>query len=370
MAIVIGVRFKSAGKSYYFDPLDFEINKGESVIVETARGVEIGEVTMERTDVPESGIVQPLKKVLRNATEEDRVRAVENHEKEKWALGVCQAKIEQHNLDMKLIDVEYTFDNNKVLFYFTSDGRVDFRELVKDLASIFKTRIELRQIGVRDEAKILGGIGICGRCLCCKSFLGDFHPVSIKMAKEQGLSLNPTKISGSCGRLMCCLKYEQDAYEHLLSKTPGVGSLVETDKGRGVVMNVSLLKGLLKVRLENGNESDLADFSVDEVRLIKSPAKRGRDKAGAQMAAQAAPEETAEETAEGTAEGTAAKTDGAASGGDAPDEPDDAGSELLDDIENLSGDELMGDALIAEGLINDGLMGDDLMGDGLTITER
>ena len=282
MAVVIAVRFKTNSKSYYFDPLDFEIVKGESVIVETTRGVEIGEVTMDRTDVPESDIVAPLKKVLRIATDEDKEHAKENREKEKWALEVCHAKISQHNLDMKLIDVEYTFDNNKLLFYFTSEGRVDFRELVKDLASVFKTRIELRQIGVRDEAKILGGIGVCGRCLCCKSFLGDFHPVSIKMAKEQGLSLNPTKISGSCGRLMCCLKYEQDAYEYLLSKTPNVGAIVDTNRGRGVVMSVSLLKELLKVKLDDGNVADLVEFSVDEVKLIKNPAKRSREKAGAE----------------------------------------------------------------------------------------
>ena len=284
MTVVIAVRFKNGGKSYYFDPLDFEIEKGGSVIVETTRGVEIGEVTMGRTEVGESEIVQPLKKVLRVATEEDREHARENRSKEAWALGVCEEKIKHHQLDMKLIDVEYTFDNNKILFYFTSDGRVDFRELVKDLASVFKTRIELRQIGVRDEAKILGGIGVCGRCLCCKSFLGEFHPVSIKMAKEQGLPLNPTKISGSCGRLMCCLKYEQDAYEYLLSKTPAIGAIVDSERGRGVVTNVSLLKGLIKVRMDDGNESDLIDFSVDEVRIIKSPSKRGRDKSDADTA--------------------------------------------------------------------------------------
>ena len=278
MAVVVSVRFKSGGKSYYFDPSDIDIEKGMNVIVETSRGVEIGEVTMGRADVPEQNIVQPLKNVLRAATEEDQEHARENREKEKWALGVCQQKIKQHNLDMKLIDVEYTFDNNKILFYFTSDGRVDFRELVKDLASIFKTRIELRQIGVRDEAKILGGIGICGRSLCCKSFLGDFHPVSIKMAKEQGLSLNPTKISGSCGRLMCCLKYEQDAYEYLLSKTPSVGAIVDTGRGRGVVVNVSLLKGLIKVRLDDGSGTDLIEFSVDDVKQVKKPSKNCRGK--------------------------------------------------------------------------------------------
>ena len=305
MATVISVRFKGAGKAYYFDPVDFETCKGGYVIVETSRGVEIGEVTMDRTDIPEAEIVQPLKKILRVATDEDIEHARLNREKEKEALSVCTQKIEQHKLDMKLIDVEYTFDNNKILFYFTSDGRVDFRELVKDLASVFKTRIELRQIGVRDEAKILGGIGICGRCLCCKSFLGDFHPVSIKMAKEQGLSLNPTKISGSCGRLMCCLKYEQDAYEYLLSKTPSVGAIVDTERGRGVVMSVSLLKGLLKVKLDDGNEADLADFTVEEVRLIKNPSKRGRDKA------EAAPEQ--QRPAKGT--GGGASGGGAAGGG-------------------------------------------------------
>ena len=279
MTVVIGVRFKSTGKSYYFDPLDFEVQKGSRVIVETTRGVEIGEVSIDRMEVADTDIVAPLKKVLRIATEEDEEHARQNRIKEKEALGVCLQKIERHNLDMKLIDVEYTFDNNKILFYFTSEGRVDFRELVKDLASVFKTRIELRQIGVRDEAKILGGIGICGRCLCCKSFLSDFHPVSIKMAKEQGLPLNPTKISGSCGRLMCCLKYEQEAYEYLLSKTPGVGSIVDTDRGRGVVMSTGLLKGVLKIKLDDGNEADLADFSVEDVRLVKHPSKRGREKA-------------------------------------------------------------------------------------------
>ena len=278
MAVVIAVRFKSNSKSYYFDPVDFEIEKGGHVIVETTRGVEIGEVTMARTEVDESDIVAPLKKVLRIATEEDLAHAKENREKEKSALAICQEKIAQHKLEMKLIDVEYTFDNNKLLFYFTSEGRVDFRELVKDLASVFKTRIELRQIGVRDEAKILGGIGVCGRCLCCKAFLGDFHPVSIKMAKEQGLSLNPTKISGSCGRLMCCLKYEQDAYEYLLAKIPSPGAVVDTNRGRGIVMSVSLLKEMLKVKLDDGNEADLAEFHVDDVKLIKNPSKRSREK--------------------------------------------------------------------------------------------
>jgi cell fate regulator YaaT (PSP1 superfamily) len=276
MTQVVGVRFKTSGKVYYFDPAGFEIKRGERVIVETVRGVELGEVTMGLTELPEAEITTSLKKVLRIASEEDRERAAQNRAKEKEAFSICVKKIEQHKLDMKLIDVEYTFDNNKILFYFTSDGRVDFRELVKDLASVFKTRIELRQIGVRDEAKMLGGLGICGRCLCCKAFLGDFHPVSIKMAKEQGLSLNPTKISGTCGRLMCCLKYEQDAYEYLLSKTPNPGAIVETEEGRGVVVSVSLLKGRLKIKLDDGNDTDLVEYGVDDVHVIKNPSRRER----------------------------------------------------------------------------------------------
>ncbi|MDR1440019.1 MAG: stage 0 sporulation family protein [Clostridiales bacterium] len=274
MAQTVGVRFKSAGKVYYFDPCGFSISMNDFVIVETARGVEIGEVAMECRDLPEREIPSPLKKVLRPATDEDMARARQNREKEREAFRICSLKIDQHKLDMKLISVEYTFDGNKIMFYFTSDGRVDFRDLVRDLASIFKTRIELRQIGVRDEAKMLGGIGICGRCLCCKAFLGDFHPVSIRMAKEQGLSLNPMKISGSCGRLMCCLKYEQEAYEHLLSKTPNVGAIVGTQDGQGVVTGVNLLKGRLKVKLDNGNDADLKDLGVDEVMLVKNAPKR------------------------------------------------------------------------------------------------
>ncbi|MCL2163663.1 MAG: stage 0 sporulation family protein [Oscillospiraceae bacterium] len=274
MPNVVGVRFKSVGKVYYFDPSGLDIKVNDYVIVETARGVELGEVAMGVKDVPDAQIVSPLKKVMRFATDEDKACAEENIRKSKEAFNTCVKKIEQHKLDMKLIDVEYTFDNNKILFYFTSDGRVDFRDLVKDLASIFKTRIELRQIGVRDEAKMMGGLGICGRCLCCKSFLGDFQPVSIRMAKEQGLSLNPSKISGNCGRLMCCLKYEQEAYEHLLAKTPNTGALVETAMGRGSVTSVSLLKGLVKVRLNDGNETDLETFRVDEVKVIKNTSKR------------------------------------------------------------------------------------------------
>ncbi|MGN1169347.1 MAG: stage 0 sporulation family protein, partial [Acutalibacteraceae bacterium] len=216
MSEVVGVRFKEVGKVYYFDPDGLKLKKGDRVIVETARGVECGEIAMDNRDVSEDEIVKPLKKLLRVATQEDLDRVAENKKKEKSAFEICEKKIAKHKLDMKLVDIEYTFDNSKILFYFTADGRVDFRELVKDLAGVFHTRIELRQIGVRDESKMLGGIGICGRPFCCGTFLGDFQPVTVKMAKEQGLSLNPTKISGTCGRLMCCLKYEQDAYEHLL----------------------------------------------------------------------------------------------------------------------------------------------------------
>lgn len=269
MVRVVGVRFKKAGKIYYFDPDNLEIEQNSNVIVETARGVEFGEVVIEPREVPDEEIVAPLKKVIRIATSEDRKHAEDNNRKEKEAFDVCLQKIGEHKLDMKLIDVEYTFDNNKVLFYFTADGRVDFRELVKDLAAIFKTRIELRQIGVRDEAKMMGGLGVCGRVLCCNSFLGEFQPVSIKMAKEQGLSLNPTKISGTCGRLMCCLKYEQEAYEEIIGRIPKVGAIVETPLGQGVVMDISLLKEIVKVKLDKGNETDLEVYNISEVRIIK-----------------------------------------------------------------------------------------------------
>lgn len=269
MVNVVGVRFKKAGKVYYFDPDNLNIELNTCVIVETARGIEFGQAVIPNREVSEDQIVAPLKKVIRIATEEDRKHAAENEDKEKEAFNICLQKIKEHNLEMKLIDVEYTFDNNKILFYFTADGRVDFRELVKDLASVFKTRIELRQIGVRDESKMMGGLGICGRVLCCKSFLGEFQPVSIKMAKEQGLSLNPTKISGTCGRLMCCLKYEQEAYEELLKKAPNVGALVDTPGGQGVVMAVSLLKEIVKVKLDKGNEADLEVYSFYEVKVIK-----------------------------------------------------------------------------------------------------
>lgn len=269
MVKVVGVRFKSAGKIYYFDPGDFDIEQNSYVIVETARGVEFGEVVIAPREVPEEDIVAPLKKVIRVATDEDKAHAEDNRRREEEAFSTCLQKIKNHNLDMKLIDVEFTFDNNKILFYFTAEGRVDFRELVKDLAAVFKTRIELRQIGVRDEAKMLGGLGVCGRVLCCNSFLGEFQPVSIKMAKEQGLSLNPTKISGTCGRLMCCLKYEQEAYEEVLGRIPKVGAIVETPEGQGVIMGISLLKELAKVKLDKGNETDLKIYSISDIKVIK-----------------------------------------------------------------------------------------------------
>ncbi len=274
MVKVVGVRFKTAGKIYYFDPGELVIDLNQNVIVETARGIEFGLVVVPNKSVDESEIVAPLKKVIRIATDEDTAHAAENDRKEKEAYNICIQKINDHKLDMKLIDVEYTFDNNKVLFYFTADGRVDFRELVKDLAAVFKTRIELRQIGVRDESKMMGGIGICGRVLCCNSFLGEFQPVSIKMAKEQSLSLNPTKISGTCGRLMCCLKYEQEAYEDLLDRVPKVGAIVDTPEGQGTVVEVNLLKEILKIKLDIGKETELRiyNFKEGEVKIIKNAA--------------------------------------------------------------------------------------------------
>ena len=269
MAEVIGVRFKEVGKIYYFDPDGQELKKGDRVIVETVRGVECGEVALENREISDEEIVKPLKKLIRKADEKDLRTLEENKKKEKNAFGICQKKIADHKLDMKLVDVEYTFDGGKVLFYFTADGRVDFRELVKDLAGVFRTRIELRQIGVRDESKMIGGLGICGRPFCCRSFLGDFQPVSIKMAKEQGLSLNPTKISGTCGRLMCCLKYEQNAYEYLLKITPKPGAIVETAEGAGTVVDVSLLTGTLKVKLHNNPDAMPKMFSRRDVKLVK-----------------------------------------------------------------------------------------------------
>lgn len=269
MAEVIGVRFKEVGKIYYFDPDGQELKKGDRVIVETVRGVECGEVALENREISDEEIVKPLKKLIRKADEKDLRTLEENKKKEKNAFGICQKKIADHKLDMKLVDVEYTFDGGKVLFYFTADGRVDFRELVKDLAGVFRTRIELRQIGVRDESKMIGGLGICGRPFCCRSFLGDFQPVSIKMAKEQGLSLNPTKISGTCGRLMCCLKYEQNAYEYLLKITPKPGAIVETAEGAGTVVDFSLLTGTLKVKLHNNPDAMPKMFSRRDVKLVK-----------------------------------------------------------------------------------------------------
>ncbi len=266
---VVGVRFRKAGKVYYFDPLEFDIKQGSNVIVETARGVEYGYVVMGIRDLPDEKITQPLKPVLRLATEEDAKVQAANAEKEREAFKVCLEKIRKHNLEMKLIDSEYTFDNNKLLFYFTADGRVDFRELVKDLAAVFKTRIELRQIGVRDETKILGGIGVCGRALCCHTYLSEFIPVSIKMAKEQNLSLNPTKISGVCGRLMCCLKNEEEAYEELNSHLPNVGEYVTTADGlKGEVQSTSVLKQLVKVIVTLDNdEKEIREYKVADLRF-------------------------------------------------------------------------------------------------------
>ena len=275
MAVVIGVRFKEVGKIYYFDPDQKDYSLGELVIVETARGVECGTVAIANKEVADESIVKPLKKVVRSANKEDLRRMEENRQKEKRAYRICQEKINANKLEMKLVGVEYAFDNSKILFYFTADGRVDFRELVKDLASVFRTRIELRQIGVRDEAKMLGGLGICGRPFCCSSFLGEFQPVSIKMAKEQGLSLNPTKISGTCGRLMCCLKYEQPAYEELLRTTPKVGAVVNTPDGRGVVKEVSLLTWQLKVNLQSSDEGVLSVYDKGDVRPIRGEARQG-----------------------------------------------------------------------------------------------
>ena len=269
MVNVIGVRFRKAGKVYYFDPAGYEVKVGDNVIVETARGVEYGAVVLGPREVAEDKIIQPLKAVIRKATPEDDEIEVKNKIKEKEAFKICFEKIKKHGLEMKLIDSEYTFDNNKVLFYFTADGRIDFRELVKDLASVFKTRIELRQIGVRDETKIVGGIGICGRPLCCSVHLTEFAPVSIKMAKEQNLSLNPTKISGVCGRLMCCLKNEEEAYEELNSKLPNVGDYVATiDNLKGEVQSVSVLKQLVKVivTLEN-DEKEVREYKVEDLKF-------------------------------------------------------------------------------------------------------
>lgn len=268
MIKVIGVRFKKAGKIYYFDPAELEVKKGDYVIVETARGIEFGECVIGIKEIKEEEIVSPLKSVIRIADEKDIEKHRENKEKEAKALKICFNKVQEHKLDMKLIDVEYTFDNHKVIFYFTADGRVDFRELVKDLATIFKTRIELRQIGVRDEAKMIGGLGPCGRTLCCSSFLGDFASVSIKMAKEQNLSLNPTKISGICGRLMCCLNYEQSTYEDIRKRMPKVGSIVKTEDGKGEVISSSIVKEKVKVKLRKNDEDVIEEFNINDIELI------------------------------------------------------------------------------------------------------
>ncbi len=269
MAEVIGVRFKEVGKIYYFDPDGNTLKKGDRVIVETVRGVECGEVTMENREVSDDEIVKPLKKLIRSATPEDLETLERNKKKEKEAFDICEQKIESFALEMNLVDVECTFDGSKILFYFTADGRIDFRELVKSLAAVFRTRIELRQIGVRDEAKMLGGLGVCGRPFCCKTFLGDFQPVAIKMAKEQGLSLNPAKISGTCGRLMCCLKYEQDGYEYLLKVTPKVGAIVDTKEGKGTVVECNLLSGILKVQLDSRPEAAPSVFTRRDVKIVR-----------------------------------------------------------------------------------------------------
>lgn len=268
MIKVIGVRFKKAGKIYYFDPNGIDIKKGKFVVVETARGIEFGECVIGVKEIPETDIVAPLKSVIRVAEEEDINKHKENKVKEEEALSICLKKIEEHGLNMKLIDVEYTFDNNKVIFYFTADGRVDFRELVKDLATIFKTRIELRQIGVRDEAKMLGGLGPCGRPLCCSTFLGDFASVSIKMAKEQNLSLNPSKISGICGRLMCCLNYEQSTYEDIRKRLPKVGSIIKIEEIKGEVISNNIVKESVKVKYKRDDEEIIEEFKIENIELI------------------------------------------------------------------------------------------------------
>ncbi len=277
MTKVIGVRFRTAGKIYYFDPVKFRIKKGDHVIVETARGVEFGTVVSGVKEVPDEKVVQPLKPVLRVASQRDEEQEANNKRKEKEAFRICLEKIKKHKLEMKLIDAEYTFDNNKVLFYFTADGRIDFRELVKDLASVFKTRIELRQIGVRDETKIIGGMGICGRILCCHAHLSEFVPVSIKMAKEQNLSLNPTKISGVCGRLMCCLKHEEETYEELNRKLPNVGDHVTTCDGlKGEVSGVNVLRQLVKVVVTVDDEKEIHEYKVEQLRFRRRHNKRDK----------------------------------------------------------------------------------------------
>ena len=278
MVKVVSVRFKENGKVYFFDPAGLDIQRGSYVIVDTARGLECGYAVQGSHDESSEKIVKPLKAVERVATKQDIEKMKQNRLDEKKAFDICLEKIEKHKLEMKLIDVEYTFDRSKVLFYFTADGRVDFRELVKELASIFRTRIELRQIGVRDESKLMGGVGVCGQPFCCSRFLSDFTPVSIKMAKKQGLSLNPTKISGCCGRLMCCLSYEQNVYEHLNKLTPSIGSYVKTADGNGIVVEVSLLASKLKVSLDKNRDGAPKEYLVKDVSLIRAGGKQNRDK--------------------------------------------------------------------------------------------
>ena len=277
MIEVIGVRFKKACKIYYFDPLDIGLEAGDGVIVETVKGIEYGDVVIGRREVSDEEVIKPLKPIIRKATEKDKERLEENKQKEQKAFAVCKEKIEKHNLDMKLINVEYTFDASKIIFSFTAEGRVDFRELVKDLAAVFKTRIELRQIGVRDETKLIGGLGPCGRPACCSVFLGDFQPVSIKMAKEQNLSLSPTKISGLCGRLMCCLNYEQAYYEELRNVLPRNGAEVRTPDGKGTVMDSNAVKQLVKVRVEIGeDESDIREYHINDIKILRKGGKKPR----------------------------------------------------------------------------------------------
>lgn len=280
MIKVVGVRFKDAGKTYYFDPNNYDVHKGDAVVVETFRGVECGKAGTEIKEVTKDEIVSPLRPIIRLATKEDLITIEKNLENEKKAWKLCQEKIEKHRLDMSLTEVEYAFDGSKILFYFTADGRVDFRDLVKDLASTFHTRIELRQIGVRDESKMLGGLGICGRPFCCSTFLDDFHSVSIKMAKEQGLSLSPSKISGTCGRLMCCLKYEQNSYDYLASITPRRGTIVDCREGRGVVVDAALITGKLKVQLDSAPEGAPVVVDRDAVQIVKQPRSYKPNKKG------------------------------------------------------------------------------------------
>lgn len=280
MKTIIGIRFKDGGKVYYFDPAEYNFSIGDYSIVETSRGMECGEVVIANREVEDEEITAPLKSVIRPASEEDKKRVEENHKKEKRAMQICLEKIAKQKLEMSLVDVEYSFDRSKILFYFTADGRVDFRELVKELAGVFRTRIELRQIGVRDESKMLGGLGICGRPFCCHSFLGDFHPVSIKMAKNQGLSLNPVKISGTCGRLMCCLNYEESTYEKYWKETPNIGSFVKTPDGNGAVVDANVLKGEIKVKFVKGEDISFKTYAVkDVVRLSNNQHKNKKEEA-------------------------------------------------------------------------------------------